>query len=156
MLDQALKVWTVRTFTEGEFREFIPDVLSLGLVYNTGAAWSLFSGAALPLAALRGVVGTGLIVYLLRRPVAPLTGAALALIAGGALSNALDGWRLGKVVDTLSSHSFSFVTQLLGQGNFPIFNLADIWVVSGTALLLLLNFRRKTPTSPASAQRRSP
>ncbi|WP_229755798.1 signal peptidase II [Deinococcus soli (ex Cha et al. 2016)] len=156
MLDQALKVWTVQTFTEGEFRDFIPGVLSLGLVYNTGAAWSLFSGAALPLAALRVVVGTGLVVYLLRRPVAPLTGVALTLIAGGALSNALDGWRLGKVVDTLSSHTFSFVTQRLGQGNFPIFNLADVWVVSGTALLLLLSFRRKTPASPASAQRRSP
>lgn len=29
LLDQALKLWTVQTFTEGEFREFIPGVLSL-------------------------------------------------------------------------------------------------------------------------------
>lgn len=156
VLDQALKLWTVQTFAEGEFRDFIPGVLSLGLVYNTGAAWSLFSGAALPLAALRVVVGTALVVYLLRRPVPPLTGVALTLIAGGALSNALDGWRLGKVVDTLSSHTFSAVTRLFGQGNFPIFNLADIWVVSGTALVMLISFRRKSASSPSTSRHRSP
>lgn len=143
LLDQMLKLWTVQTFVEGEFRDFIPGILSLGLVYNTGAAWSLFSGAALPLAALRLVVGAALFIYLVRRPVPPLTGVALTLIASGALSNSLDGWRLGKVVDTLSSHTFSFVTRLFGQGNFPIFNLADVWVVSGVALLVLINARSK-------------
>lgn len=148
LLDQALKLWTVQTFAEGEFRDFIPGVLSLGLVYNTGAAWSLFSGAALPLAALRLVVGAAMLMYLLRRPVPPLTGLALTLIASGALSNSIDGWRLGKVVDTLSSHTFSFVTRLLGQGSFPIFNLADVWVVSGVALLLLLSVRTKAAPTP--------
>ncbi|WP_026298688.1 signal peptidase II [Deinococcus aquatilis] len=152
LLDQALKFWTVQTFTEGVFRDFIPGVLSLGLVYNTGAAWSLFSGAALPLAALRLLVGAGLVVYLVRRPVPPLTGVALMLIASGALSNSLDGWRLGKVVDTLSSEIFSVVTRLVGQGDFPIFNLADVWVVSGVALLLLLSWRTK-PASPPSTSR---
>lgn len=156
LLDQGLKVWTVQTFQEGEFRDFIPGVLNLGLVYNTGAAWSLFSGAALPLAALRLVVGAALLVYLVRRPVPPVTGVALTLIASGALSNSLDGWRLGKVVDTLSSETFSFVTRLLGQGNFPIFNLADVWVVSGVALLLLLSLRSKPVESPTPSRPPSP
>lgn len=154
LLDQALKLWTVQTFAEGEFRDFIPGVLSLGLVYNTGAAWSLFSGAALPLAGLRLVIGAALLVYLVRRPVPPLTGVALTLIASGALSNSLDGWRLGKVVDTLSAHTFSAVTRLLGQGSFPIFNLADVWVVSGVALLMLLSFRSKS--APPKSQAPSP
>lgn len=152
LLDQVLKVWTVQTFQEGEFRDFIPGVLSLGLVYNTGAAWSLFSGAALPLAVLRLVVGIGLLVYLTRRPVSPVTGVALTLIASGALSNSLDGWRLGKVVDTLSSETFSVVTRLFGQGNFPIFNLADVWVVSGVALLLLLSWRTKSASAPSTSR----
>ena len=89
-----------------------------------------------------------MLMYLLRRPVPPLTGLALTLIASGALSNSIDGWRLGKVVDTLSSHTFSFVTRLLGQGSFPIFNLADVWVVSGVALLLLLSVRTKAAPTP--------
>lgn len=152
LLDQALKVWTVQAFREGEFRDFIPGVLSLGLVYNTGAAWSLFAGAALPLAALRFVVGAGLLMYLVRRPVPPLTGTALMLIASGALSNSLDGWRLGKVVDTLSSELLSVVTRLFGQGNFPIFNLADVWVVSGVALLLLLSWRTKSASAPTTSR----
>lgn len=147
LLDQALKVWAVREFTLGEFREVVPGVLSLGLIYNTGAAWSLFAGAALPLAALRLVVGVGLLVYLARRTVPPLTGVALTLIAGGALSNSLDGWRLGKVVDTLSSHTLSTVTRVLGQGDFPVFNLADVWVVSGVLLLLLRSMRSPAQSS---------
>ncbi|WP_369689442.1 signal peptidase II [Deinococcus aerius] len=147
LLDQSLKAWAVREFTLGEFREVLPGVLSLGLIYNTGAAWSLFAGAALPLAALRLVVGVALLVYLSRRAVPPLTGVALTLIAGGALSNSLDGWRLGKVVDTLASHTLSAVTRALGQGDFPVFNLADVWVVSGVLLLLLRSTRSPTRSS---------
>ncbi|WP_229790099.1 signal peptidase II [Deinococcus humi] len=57
--------------------------------------------------------------YLTRHSVPRLTGLALILIAAGALSNSLDGWRLGKVMDTLSSHTLSAVTRVLGQGEFP-------------------------------------
>lgn len=137
VLDQALKAWAVQEFTLNEFREVLPGVLSLGLIYNTGAAWGLLSGSALPLAVLRLLVGVGILRYLARRAVPPLTVVALTLISGGALSNGLDGWRLGKVVDTLSSHSLSAVTRALGQGDFPVFNLADVWVVLGVLLLLL-------------------
>jgi len=150
LLDQILKAWSVHEFALGEFREVIPGVLSMGLVYNTGAAWSLFSGSAFPLAVLRFAVGVGLLVYLARRTVPLWASTALTLIAAGALSNALDGWKLGKVVDTLSSHTLSAVTRLLGQGDFPIFNLADVWVVSGVLLLLLQNLRA-APRPPQSS-----
>ena len=149
LLDQVFKAWAVREFALGEFREVIPGVLSLGLIYNTGAAWSLFAGAALPLAVLRLMVGAGLLVYLARRTVPLGRSVALTLIAAGALSNGLDGWRLGRVVDTLSSHTLSAVTRLIGQGEFPVFNLADVWVVSGVSLLLLQNLRASPRPSAA-------
>ncbi|GGO33317.1 signal peptidase II [Deinococcus humi] len=38
VLDQTLKARAVREFPLGRFREVIPGVLSLGLIYNIGAA----------------------------------------------------------------------------------------------------------------------
>lgn len=137
-LDQALKLWSSQAFTLGTFTPFVPGVLDLGLTHNTGMAWSLLSGAALPLALLRLVAGSALLVFLWRRGASdPRQGVALAMIAGGALGNAADGLRLGYVVDMLSSPAFSFVTRALNAGNFPVFNLADVWVVSGVGLLLM-------------------
>lgn len=138
VLDQALKVWAVQTFQEGQFRPFIGGVLSLGLIYNKGAAWGMLGGATLVLAVLRICVG-GWITFSLLRGRHQDVWVPLALIASGALGNALDGFRLGKVVDPLMSHTLSAVTQFLYRQDFPIFNLADVFVVSGVVLLVLKN-----------------
>ena len=64
---------------------------------------------------------------------------SLALIAGGALGNAYDGLTRGFVVDTLLSYTLSALHRPLFGTDFPIFNLADVGVVSGAILLLLGN-----------------
>ncbi|MFC0618401.1 signal peptidase II [Deinococcus budaensis] len=136
VLDLALKSWA-RTELPGEVRSWLPGVLDLTLTYNTGAAWSLFSGSALPLALVRGVAGLGLIVFFLWRTPPTAQAVSLSLIAGGALGNAIDGLSHGRVTDMLASPALSLVTRTLGQRDFPIFNLADVWVVGGVLLLLL-------------------
>ncbi|MBB6099003.1 signal peptidase II [Deinobacterium chartae] len=147
-LDQWVKFWSVQNLALGEFRNFIPGVLQLYLTYNTGAAWSLLSGAALPLAILRLLVGLGLLAYMVRdrHKLSRTLQFTLALIAAGAIGNAIDGLRLGKVVDMFYSHQLSAVSKALGGGEFPIFNVADSCVVVGVILLIVLNLlphRRK-------------
>ena len=62
-----------------------------------------------------------------------LVAAALGLLIGGALGNVLDRLRHGAVTDFLDFH--------LGAYHWPAFNLADVAIVSGVALLLLDGFR---------------
>lgn len=138
VLDLALKSWA-RAELPGEVRSWLPGILDLTLTYNTGAAWSLFSGSALPLALVRGAVGLALVAFLARRPCPSGQAVALSLIAGGALGNALDGLSAGRVTDMLASPALSRVTRALGQGDFPVFNLADVCVVGGVLLLLLVS-----------------
>ena len=54
-------------------------------------------------------------------------------VIGGALSNILDRARHGAVTDFLDLH--------LAAYHWPAFNLADVAVVTGTALLLLDGLR---------------
>lgn len=136
--DQALKAWALTHLTEGAAPvPLIPGVLDWMLTFNTGAAWSLFSGSAVPLAVGRLLVGVGILVYLVVRPQNRFLTVVLSMIAAGAIGNTIDGLRFGRVTDMFHAPPLSAVTQALRAGNFPIFNLADSCVVVGTLLLLV-------------------
>ncbi len=67
------------------------------------------------------------------------TAAYIGLI-GGALGNVIDRLRIGAVVDYLDFHWLGW--------HWPAFNLADIFVVSGAALLLLASMAERTAQRP--------
>lgn len=149
--DQWLKLWSVANLQPYVLKPLIENVLSLTLVYNTGAAWGMLGGATIILAILRLVVGFGILVYLWRDKPTGLTFWSLVLIATGAVGNAIDGLRIGKVVDMFYSHQLSWVTQKIHQQDFPIFNIADICVVSGTILLIAASLFAKKPEAKQKA-----
>ena len=139
VLDQAFKRYTLAAIPPYPERiEVLPGVLAFTYAENRGAAWGLFDESTLLLTLLRAGVAVAILVYLAQRRTLPsLQWVALALIAGGALGNAIDGVLRGYVVDTLLSHTLSNLYRPLFGGDFPIFNLADVGVVIGTLLLLL-------------------
>ncbi len=137
-LDQLTKALVLRTVEPGESIDVIGSLLQLTLVRNTGAAFGLFRGASglLVLASLAGLGFFGLVIA--RRPPI-LTAFAAALIAGGALGNllvrAFRPWPFrGAVVDFVD---FRF---------WPAFNVADMAVTVGAALLLLGSFTERGDT----------
>lgn len=136
-LDLGVKAWAAANLAPGSDRALLPGVLHLGFTTNTGVAWGLLGGQAGGLAILRLLVGSVVLAGLLLGRWPGPWRPPLALIAGGALGNALDGLTRGHVVDYLSSPALSAATQAVGAGAFPIFNLADVWVVAGAALLLV-------------------
>lgn len=135
-LDQLLKLWALTHLTPGISKVVVEGGLSLTLAYNTGAAWGLGGNANLPLTLLRLGVGLALVIWLATRPPPPHRSLSLALIASGALGNAIDGLRLGKVVDMLDFRLLSRLTQALYAQDFPISNLADVGLVMGILLLI--------------------
>ncbi|WP_442877240.1 signal peptidase II [Deinococcus sp. YIM 134068] len=139
--DQALKAWALANLTYGAAPiPFLPGLLDWQLTFNTGAAWSLFSGSAVPLAIARLMVGVGLLVYVMVRPQNRFLTVVLSMIAAGAIGNTIDGLRQGRVTDMLHAPPLSAITRALGAGDFPIFNIADSCVVVGTLLLLVASF----------------
>jgi len=117
VLDQQSKACAQHHLLAGEISPFVPGLLQLQRVSNSGAAFSLFTGAPLALAVISAVVSAVVAVWLLLQPPQRRWQAlAAALLLGGAIGNGIDRWRLGAVVDFLQ-----FVPVA-----FPIFNLADV------------------------------
>ena len=134
--DQLLKSWTVSHLELDQSTGFLPGFLQLTRVHNYGAAWSSFSGARWLLIALTAA-GMCAIAWLLVKIVRhPLGQWSLAIILGGGIGNLIDRVRLGYVVDMLDTMFM----------DFPVFNVADVFVVCGTvcALIYYLAFYSKS------------
>lgn len=139
--DQSLKIWALQHLQEGQPPLPFFAGIEWFLTFNTGAAWSLFSGSALFLAVGRLLVGLALLIFIfLDKNKKPDSWLAFSLIASGAIGNAIDGLRLGHVVDMIHWTWLSQITNMINGTSFPIFNLADSYVVGGTLLLILLAF----------------
>ena len=147
MLDQLSKLIVVLTMP---YREVIPVTGFFNLVHtrNPGAAFSFLADAGgwerYFLIAVAVLISAWLAVMLWRRP--PRQEAIFfALILGGALGNLADRLNRGFVVDYLDFH--------WSGRHWPAFNLADVWITSGIALLLLASSLatrqpQETPPSP--------
>ena len=127
-LDQAVKLHIAGTLPLGESRPLLPGVVELRTVHNYGAAWSSFSGMRWLLVLATSCIVLLLLALLVRRVVRhPLGLLAGCLIISGGLGNILDRVRLGYVIDM-----FNFLFM-----DYPVFNVADICVVSGCVLGLV-------------------
>lgn len=125
VLDQWVKLWTASHLALGESAPLIPGFVELLRVHNYGAAWSAFSGMRWLLLALTGSIVVAVAVLLAKKIIRhPLGLSAAALILAGGLGNIIDRLRLGYVVDMFN---FQFI-------RYPVFNVADICIVSGAIL----------------------
>ena len=127
-LDQLVKLF-VRATPQGSLLLDLSPVLRLTHNTNTGAAFSLMTGRT-ALLALASIALLGALWLFLRRMRLATSGKlALAMLFGGGIGNLIDRVLFGKVTDYIS---LSFI-------EFPVFNLADIFItVSVFALMLLL------------------
>ena len=127
VLDQWYKALVVRQLGRvGTSASFLPGILRLTLVNNTGASWGILSGQTALLLIVTARVCLGILcAMLLDKPAAPLGKISFAFILGGALGNALDRFLLGYVIDM-------FETQFM---DFPVFNVADCFITVGAVLL---------------------
>lgn len=149
--DQLLKQWALAHLVYGQPAiKVIPGLLDWVLTFNTGAAWSMFSGGAKILAVGRLIVGLGLLGYLYLRPQNRFLTIVLTMIAAGAIGNAIDGLLKGKVTDMIHAPFLSAITQAINGTSFPIFNLADSCVVVGTILLLIASLLPQKKNLPAA------
>ena len=122
VLDQWFKNWIVINLPLGDTMPFLPGVMQLRTVHNYGAAWSSFSGMKWLLIAVTSAIVLTIFYFVVRRIVRhPLGLFAASLVISGGLGNIIDRFRYGYVVDMFD---LTFM-------NYPVFNIADICIVSG-------------------------
>lgn len=123
--DQLLKYWVVRHLEIGQSAAFLPGLVRLTRLHNTGAAWGSFSGSTALLTAVTAVLLIAVAWLVLKKIVRhPLGLCAAMLVLGGGIGNMIDRICRGYVVDMFDLEFMSY----------PIFNLADCFVVVGVIL----------------------
>lgn len=137
VLDQTTKRCILEEVVSSHGAIHITPFFNLVLGWNRGISFGMLGAHDLPpwiLALFSGSIAAGLIIWLLRTR-DRLVATGLALIIGGALGNALDRLRHGAVADFLDFH--------LADWHWPAFNMADVGVVCGAALLITDSFIRR-------------
>ncbi|MFZ5944053.1 MAG: signal peptidase II [Bacillota bacterium] len=128
VIDQLCK-YTAETYLKPiETYPIIQNIFHLTYARNTGAAFSILQGKQTFLITVSLIVIIALMLYFFRNIKKGNTylNLSISLIIGGALGNLIDRIRLGYVVDFLD---FILI-------NYPIFNTADVFVVSGIIFLI--------------------
>ena len=127
-------------------REIVGSVLRFTLGYNPGAAFGIHFPGARPIlsAAALVIVGVLLHIYHRARAADAALAMALALVTGGAVGNLIDRiFSPEGVVD--------FIDVGIGSHRFWTFNLADVAITTGAALLVTILWRRDAMLDRAEA-----
>ena len=136
--DQWIKFWVAgHIVLNEEVQTVIPGILSLVNVHNDGAAFGFLSGsgARIPFIILAGVFAVAVIIALATKLISgKLARWSIVLVTAGGLSNCLDRVIYGYVQDMFK----------LDFMNFPVFNLADVFITVFAILFALAVIFGKT------------
>jgi len=136
MIDIVSKVIVSSLMDVHDSIKIIDNFFYITYVRNTGAAWSIFSDKTW-LIIIISLIIIGIVVFYIykNKPKMKLEKIGYSLILGGAVGNFLDRIIYGYVVDFLDFYIFGY--------NYPIFNLADTFIVVGIFLLVIYTWRCK-------------
>jgi len=134
VLDQVTKASVDRLIPEHTTVPVLPHFLNIIHTKNAGAVFGLFSDSPARWKTVLLIVVSSLVLAMVTavmwrsQQLRWETGAGLALILGGALSNLFDRIRFGRVVD--------FIDVYFRNYHWYTFNLADAAIVVGAGLLV--------------------
>ena len=126
-LDQLTKTWVATSLAEGGWWSPLPGlwrVFRITHITNSGAAFGMFPDQGNFFIIIAVVVALAIVLYYRYLPTGSwLVRLSLGLQLGGAIGNLLDRIRFGHVVD------------FVDIGFWPIFNVADLAIVTGVGIL---------------------
>ena len=143
-LDQITKNMIVQDFKYGESIEIIANFFNITYVKNFGAAFGMLSKVEPNLRhyffLLMPPFAMTVILFMLKVAPAKETIRKISLCAvfAGALGNYIDRLRFGYVVDFLDFHWYE-------KYEWPAFNVADISIVCGVSVLIVLEIIAPIP-----------
>jgi signal peptidase II len=152
VFDQATKFWVLSALNLHEAGSIaVTSFFSLSMAWNEGISYSLFATHRQGVLIALSLVICAVLWRWMAKAERPLSAVALGMIIGGALGNALDRAFHGAVADFLHFY--------WGAWSWYIFNVADVAIVAGVALLIYESFtsgpareRAAAPDNPARAR----
>lgn len=129
-LDRLSKILVVDNLEINVLKQktIIPNFLYFAYVENTGGAWSILDNATWLLAIFSTCAVIGITYYMFKKQLNLHYFICCALIVAGGLGNLFDRVIYGAVVDFIESYPLGY--------SFPIFNIADIFVVIGSFYMI--------------------
>ena len=126
-LDQLSKYWVLNYLQEIGSIPVIQNVFHLTYVENRGAAFGMFQNNQMIFVVVAIVASIFGLYYLHTKKMHSIGKVGIMLIISGAIGNLIDRVRLGFVVDYFD---FRIIWEY-------VFNVADVFVVVGTAMLCI-------------------
>lgn len=137
--DQWVKYWVSMSISMASTGEpLIPGIVSLVNLHNDGCAFSFLSGggARIYFIILTGIFTVAVILALATRFISgPVSRWSIVLVTAGGLSNCIDRVIYGYVQDMFKLELF----------NFPVFNVADIFITVCCIIFVFAILFEKTP-----------
>jgi signal peptidase II len=142
LADQFSKAWVIENIPINTTLDILPPIRQIFVlthITNSGAAFGLFPQLSIVFTFVALAVSVVIVLYTRSIPAGEwLVRFSLGLQLGGAIGNLVDRLRYGSVVD------------LFYVRYTPVFNVADLAIVSGVGLLMFHLMR--TPPNGSAAQ----
>lgn len=147
MIDQLVKLLVRSRIPLLDEVVVIPNFFSFYHIENTGAAFSIFSGAVLFLIILSIFILVFLHFYIISdENMSELKKIGFGIVIGGIIGNLVDRILYGAVIDYLAFSFFGY--------SFPVFNIADVGITVGFIILIIDIFRSDNNESGIRSRRK--
>lgn len=130
LIDQIFKLMITLYIKDSVI--IIPNILRLTYITNTGAAWNILDNHIIIISLISIVSIIFLLYYMNNFKLNKRNKLAFILLFGGIISNLFDRIFYGYVIDYIDFNI-----------NFPIFNLADSFIVIGIFLLIIAILKKE-------------
>lgn len=134
IVDICSKIVVTNYIGLGESIKVIDKFMYLTYVRNTGVAWSMFDNNKYFVLIVSVIIIVGFMEYIYRnKPKNKSEKIAYGFILGGALGNFINRLVNGYVTDFIDINLFNY--------DYPIFNLADTFIVVGVIIFIIYTWR---------------
>ena len=146
LIDLLSKQIIVKLLEEGKSILVIKNFFYLTYTKNTGAAWSILENQRILL-----LIITVIVLFLINRVMnkenlSKLECFSFGMIIGGIIGNLFDRVFFHYVIDFLDFKIFNY--------NYPVFNLADSFIVIGIIIMIIISIRKESYERNSSRRRK--
>ncbi len=143
LIDLISKTIMSNVLTIGKSIKVIKNFFYITLCHNEGAAFSILKDKQILLIIMAVIAVFFIYKYMNKENMDKLEGFAFSMITGGILGNLIDRIIYNHVIDFLDFKIFGY--------DYPVFNLADTFIVIGV-ILLFINFIKESRNERISSR----